>query len=246
MTRQERRTKGLIKPSKRFVAEKAKIEKLKSYEPLDALQLVKDTSSTKFDGTVDVAVALGVDPRQGDQNVRGTTDLPHGTGKTQRVAVFAKGDNAKLAEEAGADEVGADELIAKIQGGWRDFDVLVATPDMMPAVGKLGRTLGPRMPNPKSGTVTTNVTQVVTAIKKATRVAYRVDKGGIVHAPIGKASFTPEQLQENLTVLLGALVKAKPSSAKGRYIQKITVSSTMGPGVSIDLVVATRTAERGG
>lgn len=244
MTRQERRAKGLIKPSKRYVAETAKVERLKSYEPLDALQLVKDTSSTKFDGTVDVAVALGVDPRQGDQNVRGTTDLPHGTGKNQKVAVFAKGDNARLAEEAGADEVGADELIAKIQGGWRDFDVLVATPDMMPAVGKLGRTLGPRMPNPKSGTVTTDVTKVVTAIKKATRVAYRVDKGGIVHAPIGKSSFTPEQLQENLTVLLGALVKAKPSSAKGRYIQKITVSSTMGPGVNIDLVVATRTAER--
>ena len=244
MTRQDRRSKGLIKPSKRYVAEKAKIDARQNYEPLTALQMVKDTSSTKFDGTVDLAVALGVDPRQGDQVVRGTTDLPHGTGKSQKVAVFAKGDNARLAEEAGADEVGADELIAKIQGGWRDFDVLVATPDMMPAVGKLGRTLGPRMPNPKSGTVTTDVTKVVTAIKKATRVAYRVDKGGIVHAPIGKASFTPEQLQENLSVLLSALVKAKPSSAKGRYIQKITVSSTMGPGVNIDLAVATRTAER--
>ena len=244
MTRQDRRTKGLIKPSKRYAAEKAKIERLKSYETLEALTLVKETSSTKFDGTVDLAVALGVDPRQGDQVVRGTTDLPHGTGKNQKVAVFAKGDNAKLAEEAGADEVGADDLIAKIQGGWRDFDVLVATPDMMPAVGKLGRTLGPRMPNPKSGTVTTDVTKVVTAIKKATRVAYRVDKGGIVHAPIGKASFTPEQLQENLNVLLNALIKAKPSSSKGRYIQKITVSSTMGPGVNIDLVVATRSAER--
>ena len=244
MTRQDRRAKGLIKPSKRYAAEKSKIERLKAYEPLDALQLVKDTSSTKFDGTVDVAVALGVDPRQGDQNVRGTTDLPHGTGKNQKVAVFAKGDNARLAEEAGADEVGADDLIAKIQGGWRDFNVLVATPDMMPAVGKLGRTLGPRMPNPKSGTVTTDVTKVVTAIKKATRLAYRVDKGGIVHAPIGKVSFTPEQLQENLNVLLNALIKAKPSSAKGRYVQKITVSSTMGPGVNIDLVVATRTAER--
>jgi large subunit ribosomal protein L1 len=244
MTRQDRRSKGLIKPSKRFVAERAKIDKLKGYETDEALQLVKETSSTKFDATIDVAVALGVDPRQGDQNVRGTTDLPHGTGKTQKVAVFAKGDFAKAAEDAGADEVGADDLIAKIQGGWRDFDVLVATPDMMPAVGKLGRTLGPRMPNPKSGTVTTDVTTVVTAIKKATRVPYRVDKGGIIHAPIGKASFTSEQLTENLQVLLSALVKAKPSSAKGRYIKKITVSSTMGPGVNLELTATTRAAER--
>jgi large subunit ribosomal protein L1 len=244
MTRQERRTKGLIKPSKRFVAEKAKIDRLKGYEAAEALQLVKETSSTKFDATIDVAVALGVDPRQGDQNVRGTADLPHGTGKTQKVAVFAKGDHAKAAEEAGADEVGADELIAKIQGGWRDFDVLVATPDMMPAVGKLGRTLGPRMPNPKSGTVTTDIATVVNSIKKATRVAYRVDKGGIIHAPIGKASFTAEQLGENLNVLLQVLIKAKPSSAKGRYIKKITVSATMGPGVNLDLTSATRAAER--
>ncbi len=244
MTRQERRSKGLIKPSKRYNAEKAKIDRLKGYETAEALTLVKETSSTKFDATVDVAVALGVDPRQGDQNVRGTTELPHGTGKTQKVAVFAKGDFAKAAEEAGADEVGADELIAKIQGGWRDFDVLVATPDMMPAVGKLGRTLGPRMPNPKSGTVTTDVSTVVNAIKKATRLAYRVDKGGIIHAPIGKASFSEEQLGENLQALLSALVKSKPSSAKGRYIKKITVSSTMGPGVNVDLATATRAAER--
>lgn len=230
--------------SKRFKAEKAKIERTREYDPVEALELVKGTSSTKFDSTVDVAIRLGVDPRQGDQVVRGTTELPHGTGKSQKVAVFARGANADAAQAAGADEVGADELIAKIQNGWRDFDVLVATPDMMPAVGRLGRLLGPRMPNPKSGTVTTDVTRVVNAIKKATRVAYRVDKAGIIHAPIGKASFPADQLQENMNVLLNALIKAKPASSKGRYIQKITLSSTMGPGVNVDLATATRTAER--
>jgi large subunit ribosomal protein L1 len=230
--------------SKRFKAEVAKVEKAKEYEPIEALELVKATSSTKFDGTVDVAVRLGVDPRQGDQVVRGTTDLPHGTGKTQRVAVFAKGPQAEAAQAAGADIVGSDDLIAKIQNGFRDFDVLVATPDMMPAVGKLGRTLGPRMPNPKSGTVTTDVTKVVNAIKKATRVQYRVEKGGIIHAPIGKASFPAEQLQENLNVLIGALLKAKPSAAKGRYIRKVTVSSTMGPGVNVDIARAQTLAEK--
>lgn len=244
MTKQDRRSKGLYKLSKRFKAEAAKVKKDAEYEPTAALELVKATSSTKFDGTIDIAVRLGVDPRQGDQVVRGTTDLPHGTGKNQRVAVFAKGPAAEAAQAAGADEVGADDLIAKIQNGWRDFDVLVATPDMMPAVGKLGRTLGPRMPNPKSGTVTPNVAQVVTAIKKATRLAYRVEKGGIVHAPIGKASFPAEQLEENMTTLLSALVKAKPSSAKGRYIKKITLSSTMGPAINVELSKATTAAEK--
>ncbi|MBB6048698.1 50S ribosomal protein L1 [Armatimonas rosea] len=230
--------------SARYKAEVAKVDKAAVYEPLAALELVKATSSTKFDSTIDVAINLGVDPRQGDQMVRGTTDLPHGTGKSQKVAVFAKGANAEAATAAGADEVGAEELITKIQNGWRDFDVLVATPDMMPAVGKLGRLLAARMPNPKSGTVTTDVAKVVTAIKKATRVAYRVDKGGIIHAPIGKASFPAEQLQENLSVLVGTLIKAKPSSSKGRYIQKITVSSSMGPGVSVDVAVAQRGADK--
>lgn len=230
--------------SARFKAEKAKIDRQKQYEPLEAIELIKSTASTKFDSTVDVAVNLGVDPRQGDQMVRGTTELPHGTGKSQKVAVFAKGPAAEAATAAGADEVGAEELIAKIQNGWRDFDVLVATPDMMPTVGRLGRVLGPRMPNPKSGTVTTDVAKVVTAIKKATRVAYRVDKAGIIHAPIGKASFGSEQLLENMGVLIGTLLKAKPSSAKGRYIQKITISSTMGPGVSIDLATAQRSADK--
>ncbi len=243
MTKQDRRAKGLYKKSKRYVAEAAKVEQ-REYEPAEAFGLVKTTSSTKFDGTVDIAVKLGVDPRQGDQVVRGTTDLPHGTGKSQRVAVFARGANAEAATEAGADEVGAEELITKIQNGWREFDVLVATPDMMPLVGRLGRTLGPRMPNPKSGTVTTDVTKVVNAIKKATRVAYRVEKGGIVHAPIGKASFPAEQLEENMFTLLNALYKAKPSGAKGRYIQRITVSATMGPGVDLELQKTTTTAER--
>lgn len=244
MTKQERRKRGLYKLSKRYVTENAKVEALKEYEPQEALELVKNTSSTKFDGTIDIAIRLGVDPRQGDQVVRGTTDLPHGTGKTQKVAVFAKGPAADAAQAAGADTVGADDLIAKIQAGWRDFDVLVATPDMMPAVGKLGRTLGPRMPNPKSGTVTMDVTRVVNAIKKATRVAYRVEKSGIIHAPIGKASFPADQLLENMNVLLNALLKAKPATAKGRYIRKITVSSTMGPGIDIDMQKATALAEK--
>lgn len=230
--------------SKRYIVEKAKIDKLVEYDIIEALELVKSTASLKFDSTVDVAVRLGVDPRQGDQVVRGTTDLPHGTGKTQKVAVFARGAQAEAATAAGADEVGAEDLITKIQGGWRDFDVLVSTPDMMPLVGRLGRLLGPRMPNPKSGTVTADVTKVVTAIKKATRVAYRVDKAGIVHAPIGKASFTPEALNQNLVVILNALIKARPSAAKGRYIQKITLSSTMGPGINLDLIAVTRSAER--
>ncbi len=230
--------------SKRFKAEAAKVDKLQQYDPTEALELVKSTASTKFDPTVDIAIRLGVDPRQGDQVVRGTTELPNGTGKSQKVAVFAKGANAEAAQAAGADIVGADDLIAKIQNGFRDFDVLVATPDMMPAVGKLGRTLGPRMPNPKSGTVTTDVTRVVNAIKKATRVQYRVEKGGIVHAPIGKASFPVEQLAQNMNVLMGAVLKAKPATAKGRYIQKITLSSTMGPGINVDLLLAQAVADK--
>ena len=230
--------------SKRYKAEAAKVDVKREYEPLEALETVKSTASTKFDQTVDVAVRLGVDPRQGDQVVRGTTDLPHGTGKTQKVAVFARGANAEAAQAAGADTVGAEDLITKIQNGWRDFDVLVATPDMMPLVGRLGRTLGPRMPNPKSGTVTPDVARVVSAIKKTTRVQYRVEKAGIIHAPIGKVSFPTEQLLENLNVIVGTLVKAKPATAKGRYIRKITLSSTMGPGVDVDTQRAQATMEK--
>jgi large subunit ribosomal protein L1 len=208
------------------------------YEPLEALQLVKKLAPAKFDETVDCAVALGVDPRHGDQVVRGTAILPHGTGKVRRVAVVAKGDKAKEAQDAGADIVGEDDLIADIQNGMREFDILCATPDMMPKVGKLGKLLGPKMPNPKSGTVTNDIGKVVQEIKSASRVEYRVEKAGIIHAPIGKVSFSPEQLAENFDALIGALVRAKPSSAKGRYLKSITVSSTMGPGVKVDTAKA--------
>lgn len=223
---------------KRYRELATKVEKGKEYSPEEAVSLVKQITNAKFDETVDVAVRLGVDPRHGDQVVRGTTTLPHGTGKSRKVAVFAKGDRAAEAEAAGADEVGAEELVAKIQGGWRDFDVLIATPDMMKLVGQLGRLLGPRMPSPRSGTVTQDVARVVREIKGATRVEYRVEKAGIVHAPIGKCSFSEDQLLTNLGALLNALVKAKPSSAKGRYLRSITLSPTMGPGVEVNLLAA--------
>jgi large subunit ribosomal protein L1 len=232
------------KHGKRYEEVAKLVDKTKEYDPIEALTLVKNTATANFDETVDVAVRLGVDPRHGDQMVRGTTTLPHGTGKVRRVAVFAKGEKAEQALAAGADVVGAEDLVQKIQNGWRDFDILVATPDMMPIVGKLGRTLGPRMPNPKSGTVTQDIDKVVRDIKSATRVEYRVDKAGIIHMPIGKVSFTVEQLAENLAALLSALIKAKPAAAKGRYLKKITVSSTMGPGINVDVQKAQAMAER--
>jgi len=215
------------------------------HDVTEALELVKKSASAKFPETVDVAVRLGVDPRHGDQMVRGTTNLPHGTGKIRRVAVFAKGEKAAEAEAAGADTVGAEELITQIQGGWRDFDILLATPDMMGAVGRaLGRTLGPRMPSPRSGTVTQDIGKVVKDIKSAARAEYRVDKAGIIHMPLGKVNFTTEQLAENFTVLLGTLIKARPAAAKGRYLRGITVSATMGPGFKIDPQRAQAAAER--
>lgn len=215
------------------------------HEVAEALELVKKTASAKFVETVDIAVRLGVDPRHGDQMVRGTTNLPHGTGKVRRVAVFAKGEKAEEASAAGADTVGAEDLIAQINGGWREFDLLLATPDMMAAVGRaLGRTLGPRMPSPRSGTVTNDIGRVVKEIKSAARVEYRVEKAGIVHAPIGKVNYTTEQLVENFNVLLNALIKARPSAAKGRYLKSITVSCTMGPGFSIDVQKAQAVAEK--
>lgn len=220
------------------------IEKNRVYEPIEAIEAIKNAASAKFNETMDVAIRLGVDPRHGDQMVRGTASLPHGTGKVRRVAVFAKGEKAQDAIDAGADTVGAEDLVAQIQGGWREFDILVATPDVMSIVGKLGRTLGPRMPNPKAGTVTMDVARVVKDIKSAARIEYRVDKAGIVHMAIGKVSFESDQLKENLATLIAALQKAKPSSAKGRYFKKITISSTMGPGINIDVQKAQALVER--
>jgi large subunit ribosomal protein L1 len=214
-------------------------------DPEEAVELVKQAASTKFDETVDVAVRLGVDPRHGDQMVRGTTTLPHGTGKSRKVAVIAKGDKAAEAEAAGADVVGAEDLVQKIQQGWSEFDVLLATPDVMSIVGKLGPILRARMPSPKSGTVTMDIGRAVREIKSASRVDYRVEKAGIVHAPIGKVSFPKEHLVANLQALISALVRARPPAAKGRYLKRITVSSTMGPGVDIDTQKAQAMAEKG-
>lgn len=215
----------MAKEGKRYQEAVARIEKGRLYEPLEAMQLAKDLAKAKFVETVEVAVRLGVDPRHSDQVVRGAVVLPHGTGRTQRVLVFAKGDKAKEAEEAGADFVGADDLAEKIQQGWLDFDVAVATPDMMAMVGRLGKILGPRglMPNPKTGTVTFDVKNAIREIK-AGKIEFRTEKAGIVHAPIGKVSFTAEQLAENFATLMDALIKAKPAAAKGTYIRGITVS----------------------
>ncbi len=211
------------------------IDKAAQYEVSEAIELVKKTATAKFDETVEVAFKLGVDPRQSDQMIRGAVVLPNGTGKTQTVLVFAKGDKAKEAEAAGADFVGADDIVAKIQGGWFDFDVAIATPDMMGVVGKIGRLLGPKglMPNPKTGTVTMDVTKAINDVK-AGKIEYRVDKTGIIHAPIGKASFEQAKLEENFKTLVDVLIKAKPATSKGQYIKSVTVSSTMGPGVKIN------------
>ncbi|MGI6605727.1 MAG: 50S ribosomal protein L1 [Peptococcia bacterium] len=205
------------------------------YEPQAGLELVKNLAKAKFDETIDVAFRLNLDPRHADQQVRGAIVLPHGTGKTRTVLVFAKGEKAKEAEEAGADFVGAEEIVEKIQGGWFGFDVAVATPDMMGVVGRLGKLLGPKglMPNPKVGTVTFDVARAIKEIK-AGKVEYRVDKTGIVHAPVGKASFTLEMLQENFQALAEAVIKAKPSGAKGQYIKSVSLSSTMGPSVKLN------------
>jgi large subunit ribosomal protein L1 len=211
------------------------IEKNKLYDPEEAVEIVKKTASAKFDETVEVAVRLGVDPKHADQQVRGAVVLPHGTGKTVKVLVFAKGEKAKEAETAGADFVGAEDFVEKIQGGWADFDVAVATPDMMGMVGKLGKILGPRglMPNPKVGTVTMDITRALSEIK-AGKIEYRTDKAGNIHAPIGKASFDAAKLVGNFYTLLDTLVKVKPAAAKGQYLRGITLSTTMGPGVKVN------------
>ncbi|MCC6445658.1 MAG: 50S ribosomal protein L1 [Armatimonadetes bacterium] len=221
----------------------AQYDPVRQYEPEEAIEAVKKTARAKFDETVEVAVALGVDPRQSDQMVRGTLNLPHGTGKKMKVAVVAKGDKAEEAIAAGADVVGDDDLIAQLRGGWKDFDVLLATPDVMAAVRALGKILGPRMPNPKAGTLTTDLDRVIKEVKGATRLQYRVEKGGIIHAPIGKASYPTDQLMANFLTLVAALLRARPSAAKGRYLKKIVLSSTMGPGIKVDTQKAQPLAE---
>ncbi|AXF56641.1 50S ribosomal protein L1 [Salicibibacter kimchii] len=222
------------KQGKKFIDAQKQVDTSHDYAPVEALELVQKVAPANFDETVEVAVRLGVDPRKADQQIRGAVVLPHGTGKTKRVLVFAKGEKAKEAEEAGADIVGEEELVNRIQQGWLDFDVVVATPDMMAQVGKLGRVLGPRglMPNPKTGTVTMDVAQAVNEIK-AGKVEYRVEKAGNIHVPIGKVSFDAQQLNENLNTVIDTLVKAKPSAAKGVYVRNISVASSMGPGVKV-------------
>nr|WP_300337067.1 50S ribosomal protein L1 [Actinomyces sp.] len=225
--------------TKRSKAYRAAAEKIQSgilYTPAEAVKLAKATAVTKFDSTVDVVFRLGVDPRKADQMVRGTVSLPHGTGKTARVIVFAQGDRAQQALEAGADEVGGDELIEKVAGGWTDFDAAVATPDLMGKVGRLGRVLGPRglMPNPKTGTVTMDVAKAVSDIKGG-RIEFRVDRAANLSFIIGKSSFTEEQLVENFRAALDEILRLKPSTSKGRYILKATMTTTMGPGIPLDV-----------
>lgn len=224
-----------MKRGRRYLDASEKVEAGRDYPLDDALSIVKDTSKTKFDETVEVTIRLNVDPRHADQMVRGAIALPHGTGKETKVLVLTRGEVQKDAREAGADYVGADEYIEQIEKGWTDFDVVIATPDIMRDVGKLGRVLGPRglMPNPKSGTVTFDVGPAVREVKSG-RIEYRVDRDGNLHGPVGKVSFSVEQLSENASTFINAVVRAKPASAKGQYIRRLTVSSTMGPGVQVD------------
>ena len=228
----------MAKLTKKMKAIKAGVDSTKAYEINEAIALLKQFATAKFVESVDVAVNLGIDPRKSDQNVRGATVLPHGTGKTHKVLVFAKGAKADEALAAGADYVGAEDLIPRIQNeGWFDFDVVVATPDMMGVVGRLGRVLGPKglMPNPKAGTVTMDVTKAINDIK-AGKIEYRLDKTNIIHVPIGKASFTEEQLSDNFQTLIDAIVKARPSTLKGQYLRSVTIAPTMGPGVKLNPV----------
>ena len=221
---------------KKYVDSAKLFEKSKQYDVVEAMDLVCQTSKAKFDETIEVHVRLGVDSRHADQQVRGAIVLPHGTGKTVRTLVFARGDKAKAAEEAGADFVGAEDMVAKITTeNWFDFDVVIATPDMMGVIGRLGKVLGPKglMPNPKAGTVTMDVARAVTEAK-AGKIEYRLDKTNIIHCPIGKASFGAEKLMENMNTLVGAVIKAKPATAKGQYIKSCVIASTMGPGIKIN------------
>jgi len=226
----------MAKRGKRYQEATKLVDRTKAYPVQEAIELVKKTATAKFDESVEVAFRLGVDPKKADQQIRGAVVLPHGTGKTQRVLVFAKGEKIKEAEAAGADYVGDAEYINKIQQGWFEFDVVVATPDMMGEVGKLGRVLGPKglMPNPKTGTVTFDVTKAINDIK-AGKVEYRVDKAGNIHVPIGKVSFEDEKLVGNLTTIVETIQKAKPAAAKGTYMKNVAIASTMGPGVKVDV-----------
>ena len=223
-------------PGKKLADALKKIDRLKLYQPQEAVELLKEVAFAKFDETVEVHIRTGVDPRHADQVVRGSASLPAGTGKTRRVIAFAQGDKVREAEEAGADAAGGEDLVQRIQGGWLDFDVAVATPDMMGMVGRLGRVLGPRglMPNPRTGTVTPDVGRVIREVKGG-RIDFRVDKTAVVHMPIGRVSFEPDKLMQNLGAAVDAVVRAKPSAAKGQYIRSITLTTTMGPGVKLEI-----------
>lgn len=228
------------KHGKKYRQAEQLLEPEKQYAPQEGVDLVKKVSTTNFDGTVELHVRLGVDVRHADQQVRGTTVLPHGTGRQQRIVAFAQGERAREAEEAGADVVGGEDLARRIQEGWLDFDVAVATPDMMGVVGRLGRILGPRglMPNPRTGTVTADIGQAISEIKKG-RVEFRVDRTGIIHVPIGRVSFQQQQLLDNLATMVDAVVRAKPSGARGTYVRSLTLSPTMGPGVPLEVGATT-------
>jgi len=227
---------------KRYAAAVARLDKTRTYSPEEALAQIKTAASARFDETVELAIRLGVDAKSGEQMVRGTISLPHGTGKSPRVVAFARGEAETAAREAGADFVGAEDLVQKIEAGWKDFDVLVATRELMRVIGRLGKRLGPRMPSPRAGTVGDDIGPIVRDLKSG-RVQFRMDKGGIIHVPIGKASFEVTQLQENFGMLLNAVLRARPSSAKGQYIRKIAVSSTMGPSLMVDPAQAQLLAE---
>ncbi len=234
----------MARHSKRFVEVAKLVDKTQLYTVADAVELVKTTSTVKFDPTIEVSIRLGVDPAKGEQSVRGSLSLPHGTGKTPRIAVFAKGEAAEAAEQAGADRAGGEDLIEAIDGGWSEFDVLVAHAPIMREVGKLGKKLGPRMPNKKAGTIAATPDELSSIIRelKSGRVEFKMDRGAVLHVAVGRASFEASQLQENLDALIGAVVQARPSAAKGRYIIGIAIASTMGPGIKIDVQDATRRA----
>jgi len=232
----------MAKHGKRYEAAVATLEREGMSSPEDALRQIKEAASAKFDETVEIAIRLGVDAKSGDQTVRGTVTLPHGSGKSPRVVAFAQGEAMQAAEEAGADVVGGEDLVKKIEGGWKEFDVLVASRDMMRVVGRLGKRLGPRMPNPKAGTVGEDIGRIVKDLKGG-RVQFRIDRGGNIQVPIGKVSYNIEQLIENFGTLLLAVIRAKPAAAKGQYLRKISVTSTMGPSVRVDPSQAQALAE---